>query len=1514
MINRPLSARFSTFPLTFSMIVAAQAVHAQAMPPGMKGWTYFTGINSTQQYVGDPVEACRRSAENHMRSPLIAMRSTPGASGMLDCKYQHMLGVPKGGEWYGVATLVCEAGYSPRSPGVCVKQAEAPAPSPDPLCCSEEDAGFSLGNPVQLTSGAKVQTETDLIAGPGDFLRIERTYRTLRKNWSAQSAGIGWSFSFDREFVVNRFAFSLPFVTGTFGDGSVFAFDLLPGGKLVSRYDKRVSLKALDANYNDWLLTNINGQVERYKNFQGSYRMVSAHGPSGGSATYSYDAEQLILISDSNGRSVKIGWRDGVVESIDGAEGGVRYEYQQASVSGQADITGMARLDAVHFHGRDGALVASRRYHHESESSRYLLTGITGENKERFATYAYNDAAKALLSEHAGGAGRYTFSYPTDLTRRVIDPLGTERIWSLTYPADSRGRVASESRPAGAGSAPASSKFEYANRGDLASKTDFNGNKTCFVNDAARGLETRRIAGLPAAVSCPVSANNIGVNTARMISTQWHPDWTLKSVVAEPYRLTSYVYNGERGADGQGVRCSDATLPNGKPVAVLCSRSIQPTTDNNGTLGFAAAKTGAARVWQYTYDNAGRLLTRRGPADAVGNRDALLLTYSADTTDVHTIGDLATATNGAGEVTQFREYGKDGLATNIKLPNGQIIKLEYGARQRLASRTVEDGRGASETTRYEYDDAGQLTRVTSADGSSMEYGYDAAHRLTDLRDGSGNTVHFTLDNIGNVIKQDVRGAGGELVATSKRTYDALNRLQKAQRDDQDAGMSYAYDRGGNLTKVTDPLGRATTQVFDSFDRVMTQILPAPASGAAAPVIGYGYSHQDDLLSVTDPRKLTTRYTVDGLGQQTSVISPDTGTTTTKFDGAGNPDFSTDAAARKTTYRFDAARRVTQIGSSIFEYGKDGSGATGRLTKMSDASGQTTYTYDGFGRLLTKSQSVGAGASAKIFATAYTYGNIGSSVGHVTSMTYPSGSRIDYVYSTDGRVKSLVLTAPGTSPVTILGDIRYLPFGGVRGWTWGNSSAASPNIYERKFDLSGRVVSFPLGHLANNGTVRTLSYDAAGRIRITKHTGAAGAALLDQRYDYDGLDRLTAFDGASTSQRFQYDANGNRTRATFGANTYVSTISPTSNRLASTTGPAPAKQNAYDAVGNLSNDGAIQYAYGSDGRLSSVVRSGVTTGYRYNAAGQRVAKIGVAGVLVNYAYDEMGRLLGEYDGAGRAIQETIYLGDLNVAVLKPDGASAVTKGLSTLGIYYVYADHIRTPRVLTRARDNKIVWRWDGADPFGLVQPDENPNRISLFTYNPRFPGQVFDKETNNHYNYFRDYDPQLGRYVQSDPIGLYGGMNTYSYVKSSPIASIDPLGLADINLFKPSDTVNHAGGQAWNISGVFTVAGHGNWFNMSDENDGTVFPDKLAKRIRNHPNFKDQPIMLGSCNTGLSRGGLPSFSQLLANYLNVPVTAALDNAYFGSKGLLGAGPNGPKGNPGPWKTFYPDPNYSGRRY
>jgi RHS repeat-associated protein len=112
------------------------------------------------------------------------------------------------------------------------------------------------------------------------------------------------------------------------------------------------------------------------------------------------------------------------------------------------------------------------------------------------------------------------------------------------------------------------------------------------------------------------------------------------------------------------------------------------------------------------------------------------------------------------------------------------------------------------------------------------------------------------------------------------------------------------------------------------------------------------------------------------------------------------------------------------------------------------------------------------------------------------------------------------------------------------------------------------------------------------------------------------------------------------------------------------------------------------------------------------------------------------------------------------------------------VFYVHADHLGTPRVITRPSDNKVVWKWDSAEAFGNSLPNENPSALGAFKYNLRMPGQYFDQETGTFYNYFRDYDPQLGRYVQSDPIGLRGGMSTFGYVMGDPLAKRDPFGLA----------------------------------------------------------------------------------------------------------------------------------------
>jgi RHS repeat-associated protein len=114
----------------------------------------------------------------------------------------------------------------------------------------------------------------------------------------------------------------------------------------------------------------------------------------------------------------------------------------------------------------------------------------------------------------------------------------------------------------------------------------------------------------------------------------------------------------------------------------------------------------------------------------------------------------------------------------------------------------------------------------------------------------------------------------------------------------------------------------------------------------------------------------------------------------------------------------------------------------------------------------------------------------------------------------------------------------------------------------------------------------------------------------------------------------------------------------------------------------------------------------------------------------------------------------------------------------LTILYLHADHLGTPRVATNEA-NVVVWRnLPISEPFGMALPEEDPDGDGQPTIiNLRFPGQYFDRETQLHYNYYRDYDPGVGRYVQSDPIGIDGGINTYSYVGGNPVSITDPRGL-----------------------------------------------------------------------------------------------------------------------------------------
>lgn len=256
----------------------------------------------------------------------------------------------------------------------------------------------------------------------------------------------------------------------------------------------------------------------------------------------------------------------------------------------------------------------------------------------------------------------------------------------------------------------------------------------------------------------------------------------------------------------------------------------------------------------------------------------------------------------------------------------------------------------------------------------------------------------------------------------------------------------------------------------------------------------------------------------------------------------------------------------------------------------------------------------------------------------------------------------------------------------------------------------------------------------------------------------------------TTIGYTYDANGNRlTQTGTSASTY--SASSTSNRLNSVTG-ALARSYNYSNDGSVLTSGATTHTYYNNARMKTAkLGSAGATTYVYNALGQRVKKTTTTGATL-YMYDEAGHLLGEYTSGGTQLQETIWLGDIPVATVRNNGA--------TVNAHYIHTDQLNTPRKITNS-DTPLAlrWRWDPT-PFGESAANESPTGLTAFAFNLRFPGQQFDAESNLSYNYFRDYESAIGKYVEADPLGLQAGLNLFAYVSNSPALYGDPRGLEQI--------------------------------------------------------------------------------------------------------------------------------------
>jgi RHS repeat-associated protein len=794
----------------------------------------------------------------------------------------------------------------------------------------------------------------------------------------------------------------------------------------------------------------------------------------------------------------------------------------------------------------------------------------------------------------------------------------------------------------------------------------------------------------------------------------------------------------------------DAYSPSGRCLRNYGDNSIYDYRFEWSDSGLSRAIDSRGGVTEYMHDANALLLWQTSPEGRTTHyayNEHNLLSRVTDAAGHATVyayddeGRLTAVTDPLGHTAQLA-YNATGQLTGLTDPLGQTWSRGYDGQGRLIQ--TEDPQGG--VTRIAYNDQGLPAQIVNAVGQTRTLLWDDQARLVGEIGFDGSRRHYRYDDEDRIV------AASQSQRISQYQYDAAGRVIAVKGPDG-AVVKLAYNEAGLLTRYTDAAGRTTEYHYgDGLSQLTERIDPA------GQVLRYHYDNERNLIGLSNAKGEHYQLNYDKDENLIEEIGFDGRVQRYHYDAAGQLDLYAqrgEQAWQVTRFQRDPLGRLlkkTGWDGAVSEFAYD---PLGRLSRARNSHAQLQFQYNALGQVVSESQNDATVRHAY------------DALGRRTATVTPTGQRLDYAYNAQGRLATISLD----------GEILSRHQFDDQGLETARQQGQLVSRYA--YDPLGRLIQHQAGRRDKAAVLgRRYGYDMTGKLAVVDDL-RQGAS----RYLYDPADRLIEVEGL-TPERFVHDPAGNL----IGVNEERGGLIKGDRLLM-----LGDRHFSYDAAGNLVEErrgkaGHIvtRYAYDSDNRLIRAETPNGVSQYRYDPLGRRIAKQTPDGEA-RFIYDGA-RLLQE----SRAARQRTYL-------FEPDSfrplACIDQVGGATSQVYYYHLDHLGTPRELTDATGT-IVWsaRYRAYGSLALADVADIDNPL-------RFQGQYFDAETGLHYNLHRYYDPQAGRFIHQDPIGLAGGVNLSQYAVN-PVNWIDPLGLK-CKEENPSEQTPSQFAQSWQGTGDY---------------------------------------------------------------------------------------------------------------